>query len=82
MYLIWQSLQDKIAQFTLDSSLKELSSSEDGSHIFEVILYKVIMMQNCAFCLIYWREVKANFPKSIGDWSTDWNGGRAFRKAI
>ncbi|CAM8993560.1 unnamed protein product [Rhodiola kirilowii] len=34
---IWQSLQDKIAQFTLDISSKELSGSEDGSHIFEAI---------------------------------------------
>uniref|UniRef100_A0A7N0RGF2 Exportin-T n=1 Tax=Kalanchoe fedtschenkoi TaxID=63787 RepID=A0A7N0RGF2_KALFE len=34
---ILQSLQDKIAQLTLDISSKELSGSEDGSHIFEAI---------------------------------------------
>uniref|UniRef100_A0A7N0TYM0 Exportin-T n=1 Tax=Kalanchoe fedtschenkoi TaxID=63787 RepID=A0A7N0TYM0_KALFE len=34
---IWQSLQDKIAQFTLDISSKEFSGYEDGSHIFEAI---------------------------------------------
>lgn len=35
---ILQSLQDKVAQFTsMDSTSEELSSSEDGSHIFEAI---------------------------------------------
>ncbi|KAL3528585.1 hypothetical protein ACH5RR_007907 [Cinchona calisaya] len=35
---ILQSLQDKVAQFTsMDSASEELSSSEDGSHIFEAI---------------------------------------------
>ncbi|KAK9282212.1 hypothetical protein L1049_005125 [Liquidambar formosana] len=35
---ILQSLQDTVAQFTsLDCTLKDLSGSEDGSHIFEAI---------------------------------------------
>ncbi|KAL0396965.1 UNVERIFIED_CONTAM: Exportin-T [Sesamum calycinum] len=35
---IMQSLQDTVAQFTkMDSVLKEVSGSEDGSHVFEAI---------------------------------------------
>jgi hypothetical protein len=39
IFITFQSLQDTVARFTsMDYALKDRSGSEDGSHIFEVIL--------------------------------------------
>ena len=42
IYFVVQSLHDTVAQFTsMDYAAKDLSGSEDGTHIFEVIVKMV-----------------------------------------